>query len=282
MKDFIQNRLRVLLEAVEDVKTINRPETPSMDVDIPRLGISIPGSIRFKNDMKGFTSDEIKDMIKDAENLAEKIKNSPQIDDKVSNDMLLNHDYGSDGAGYEYSLYKRKDGNFNLVGKLTTKNFQPGDYNIYGGTSGKILYMYTKACSKDSKTPCKSIYNPMVDAKIKLLSDPVVSDAIKSFIDDELGYLDDKGAEIQASKMSPDQLTKLAGKEDLYTKRSTQEKGYFGDEKELKKQLNDLVIARRNATSMEEKKKIRNQELELKNALANIEKERRDRLSTNR
>jgi hypothetical protein len=260
MRDFIQNRLRVLLEGVEDVKTINRPETPSTDIDIPRLGVSIPYSIRFKNDMKGFTSDEIKDMIEDAEMLADKIKNAPQIDDKVSNDMLLNHDYGSDGSGYEYSLYKRKDGNFNLVGKPTTKNFQPGDYNLYGGTAGKILYMYTKACSKDSETPCKTIYNPMVDAKIKLLSDPVVSDAIKSFIDDELGYIDDKGAEIQASKMSPDQLARLAGKKALYAKRAAQPKGYVGDEQELKARQSELVEKKYKGGGL-----TREEEVELKN-----------------
>ena len=281
MRDFIQNRLRVLLEGVEDVKTINRPETPSTDVDIPRLGISIPYSIRFKNDMKGFTSDEIKDMIEDAEMLADKIKNAPQIDDKVSNDMLLNHDYGSDGSGYEYSLYKRKDGNFNLVGKPTTKNFQPGDYNLYGGTAGKILYMYTKACSKDSETPCKTIYNPMVDAKIKLLSDPVVSDAIKSFIDDELGYIDDKGAEIRVSKMSPEELAKLASKEDLYAKRGAQSKGYDTDELEIRKKLNDLKLARLNSKDQVEIKKIRGIESQLMVQLKAIEKERNKRRSSN-
>jgi hypothetical protein len=253
MKDFIQNRLRVLLEVVT-----NR------DSDL-----NIPDIIKFGPSYV-YSSADMNRMIATAAQIAMKMPSN-----------VLPTSYGN--GAYTFKLTETKSGYFTFVGVPTTKHFSPGEYKE--AQNGKSIYLYTMACSKypeGENESCTTIYNPNVDAKIKILTDPELKRVIMDFINKSLGYLDDKGAEIQASKMSPDQLEKLAGKKDLYAKRGAQEKGYFGDEEKLRKQLNDLVIARRNATSMEEKKKIRNQELELKNALANIEKERRNRLSTNR
>jgi hypothetical protein len=251
MKDLIQNKLRLLFEVVSD-----------RDSDL-----NIPPIIKYGGPSHGYKAEDIFFMLNVANNLANQM--SPET---------LATTYGN--GGYEYMLSQTSSGDFIFRGKPTTKYFEPGDFKL--SDNGKTLYLYTMACSKYSDTPCTTMYNPMVDSKIKVLVDPSMKQAIIDFVKGGSGYLDDKGAEIQASKMSPDQLEKLAGKKDLYAKRGAQEKGYFGDEEKLRKQLNDLVIARRNATSMEEKKKIRNQELELKNALADIEKERRNRLSTNR
>ena len=257
MKDFIQNRLRVLLEGRLATHTRSNP---SGGVD---------------------NSDTTQSQY---ENTLFKIEQAKKIYNNLPKEQqqALGTVYDGDGV-YEIQLSKNGD----LRGKenrLITKS-QVGTYT---DPNPNKRYFYVAAnrgishpeYDDETRQGYTVGISPMADAVLK--TRVFMGDDIISFLKDSMGYLDDKGAEIQASKMSPDQLEKLAGKKDLYAKRGAQEKGYFGDEEKLRKQLNDLVIARRNATSMEEKKKIRNQELELKNALADIEKERRNRLSTNR
>jgi hypothetical protein len=250
MRDFIQNKLRLLFEMVSDRDS---------DLDIPPI-------IKYGGPSHGYEAEDIFFMLNVANNLANQMP--PET---------LATTYGN--GGYEYMLSQTSSGNFIFRGKPTTKYFEPGDFKL--SDSGKVLYMYTMGCSKYSETPCTTIYNPMVDSKIKVLVDPSMKQAIMDFVKGGSGYLDDKGEEIRAAKMSSDELEKLTNKEDLYSKKSMNPKGYFGNEQEMRNQLSNLVIARRNATSMEEKKKIRNQELELKNALTDIEKKRRNRLSSN-
>jgi hypothetical protein len=251
MKDFIQNKLRILLEVVT-----NRDS----DVDIPSI-------IRYGGPSHGYDSDEMYYMMTVAANLAKQMP--PET---------LSTSYGN--GGYEYTLTQTRNGNFILRGKPTTRYFEPGDFKL--SDSGKVLYLYTMACSQYSDESCTIIYNPMVDAKIKILVDPSMRTAITDFIKDGSGYDDEKGAEIQAAKMSPDELDKLKKKEDLYAKRASQEKGYSGDEDELRSKLNDLMIQRRKISPRDpEFKTIRNIEKDIRQQLADIEKERRKRLSSN-
>ena len=141
--------------------------------------------------------------------------------------------------------------------------------------------MYTMGCSKYSDTPCTTIYNPMVDAKIKVLVDPSMKQAIIDFVKGGSGYLDDKGVEIQTAKMSPDRLSKLASKEELYAKRTQLPKAYDDDESELRNKLNDLKMARLNSKDQAEIKKIRGIEGPLMVQLKAIEKEKNKRRSSN-
>jgi len=281
MKDFIQNRLRVLLEATQDVNVINKPTSYEPKIDIPvKPGLSVPASLTYSHEKSGLSADEMADMIDDAKKFAEYFKKS-----NPENGMALSHDSGVDGSGYEYKLYKRPDGKFNFIGKTTTKNFEAGEYNLYGGTAGKILYMYTKACSKypTAETEnCISLTNrenPMIDAKIKLLSDQNISDAILSFIGKEVGYLDDKGEEIRKAKMTSDEIAKLAGKEGRYEKKAANKKSYFGDEKELRNRQSELTNKKYNmgGLSPEEEQELKYIKAELKP----IEQGRRNRFSKN-
>ena len=281
MKDFIQNRLRVLLEATQDVNVINKPTSYEPKIDIPvKPGLSVPALLRYSHDKDGLSADEMVDMIDGAKEFAEDFKKlNPE------NGMALSHDSGVDGSGYEYKLYKRPDGKFNFIGKPTTRNFEAGEYNLYGGTAGKILYMYTKACSKYPKSEtenCISLTNrenPMIDAKIKLLSDENISDAILSFIGKEVGYLDDKGEEIRQAKMTPDEIKKLADKDARYKQKAASEKGYFGDEENIRNRQSELVNKKYNmgGLSNEEKLELKNIKLKLKGA----DKDRNNRFSKN-
>jgi hypothetical protein len=81
--------------------------------------------------------------------------------------------------------------------------------------------------------------------------------------------------------MSPEELAKLASKEDLYAKRGAQSKGYDTDELEIRKKLNDLKLARLNSKDQVEIKKIRGIESQLMVQLKAIEKERNKRRSSN-
>ena len=58
--------------------------------------------------------------------------------------------------------------------------------------------------------------SPMADAILKVRI--FMGDDIISFLKDNMGYIDDKGEEIRTSKMSPDEIEKLKGKEDIYSK----------------------------------------------------------------
>lgn len=250
MKDFIQNKLKVLLEMVSD-----------RDSDL-----NIPPIIQYGGPSHGYDAESIYFMITSAIELANQMP--PEI---------LSTTYGN--GGYEYMLSQTSNGNFIFRGKPTTKYFEPGDFKL--SDNGKILYMYTMACSKYSDTPCTTIYNPMVDSKIKVLVDPSMKQAIIDFVKGGSGYLDDKGAEIQAAKMSPDELERLAGKEDLYAKRAQQGKSFDDEELELRNKLNDLKMARLQSKDQSEIKKIRGIEGQLMVQLKAIEKEKNKRRSSN-
>ena len=213
MKDFIQNRLRILIEDVSD-----------RDSDL-----NVPPIIKYGGPSHGYEAEDIYFMLNAATQLANQMP--PET---------IAITYGN--GGYEYMLSQTRDGNFIFRGKPTTKYFEPGDFKL--SDNGKTLYMYTMACSKYSDTPCTTIYNPMVDSKIKVLVDPSMKQAIIDFVKGGSSYLDDKGVEIQAAKMSPDELERLAGKEDLYAKRAQQGKSYDTDELEIRNKLNDLKLAR--------------------------------------
>lgn len=250
MKDFIQNKLRVLLEDVSDRDS---------DIDIPSI-------IKYGGPAHGYDAETIYFMLNVATNLANQMP--PET---------LSTTYGN--GGYEYILSQTNSGNFIFRGKPTTKYFEPGDFKL--SDNGKTLYMYTMACSKYSETPCTTIYNPMVDSKIKVLVDPSMKQAIIDFVKGGSGYLDDKGSEIQAAKMSPDELERLANKEDIYTKRAQQEKGFGDTELDLRNKLNDLKLARLNSKDQTEIKKIRGIEGQLMVQLKAIEKEKNKRRSSN-
>jgi hypothetical protein len=241
MKDFIQNTLRVLLEAVSDAE------------------LNIPDIIKFRGPSHGYKSEEILFMLNVANNLA----------NKMSSETLATS-YGN--GGYEYMLSQTSGDKFIFIGKPTTKYFEPGDFKL--SDNGKTLYLYTMACSKYSDIPCTTIYNPMVDSKIKILVDPSMKQAILDFVKGSSGYLDDKGEEIQSAKMTPDELGKLADKEDLYAKRKQQGKSYDTDELEIRNKLNDLKLARLKSKDQVEIKKIRGLEGQLMVQLKDIVKEK--------
>jgi len=252
MKDFIQNRLRVLLEVVT-----NRDS----DLDIPSILKFGPSYVY------------------DSKKMLYMISIAKQLSGKMPNDVLQTN-YGN--GAYTFKLTETKSGYFTFVGVPTTKHFSPGEYKE--AQNGKSIYLYTMACSKypeGENESCTTIYNPNVDAKIKILTDPELKRVIMDFINKSLGYLDDKGAEIQASKMSPDQLAKLAGKEDLYAKRGLQSKSYDTDELEIRNKLNDLKLARLKSKDQTEIKKIRCIEGQLMVQLRAIEKEKNKRRSSN-
>lgn len=250
MKDFIQNRLRILIEDVSD-----------RDSDL-----TVPPIIKYGGPSHGYEAEDIYFMLNAATQLANQMP--PET---------IAITYGN--GGYEYMLSQTRDGNFIFRGKPTTKYFEPGDFKL--SDNGKTLYMYTMACSKYSDTPCTTIYNPMVDSKIKVLVDPSMKQAIIDFVKGGSSYLDDKGAEIQAAKMSPGELERLAGKEDLYTKRGQQQKSFDDTELELREKLNDLKLARLNSKDQSEVKKIRGIEGQLMVQLKAIEKEKNKRRSSN-
>lgn len=233
MKDFIKHKLRILLEVVTYRDS----------------SLNIPDIIKYGNSYT-YTLDKFKDMIDSAQKLA---KNIP--------DEQLSVDYGN--GGYEYMLYQTREGDFIFRGKETTKYFEPGSYKESQG--GKTLYLYTKACSgySDDEVKCKIIYNPSVDAKIKILNDSVLVNVIEKFIDDNLGYLDGKGEEIRQAKMTPDQINKLKNKVYLYNLRNKQIKTIDSKEIELRKELNDLKLARLSTRDQIKIKQIRNMEAPL-------------------
>jgi hypothetical protein len=250
MKDLIQNKLRLLFEVVSD-----------RDSDL-----NIPPIIKYGGPTHGYEAEDIFFMLNVANNLANQMP--PET---------LSTTYGN--GGYEYMLSQTSGGNFIFRGKPTTKYFEPGDFKL--SDSGKVLYMYTMGCSKYSETPCTTIYNPMVDSKIKILVDPSMKQAIMDFVKGGSGYEDDKGSEIQAAKMTPDELEKLAGKEGLYTKRAQQIKTYDNDELEIRNKLNDLKLFRLKSKDQTEIKKIRGIEGQLMVQLRAIEKEKNKRRSSN-
>lgn len=240
MKDFIKHKLRILLEVVTYIDS----------------SLNIPDIIKYGNSYT-YTLDKFKDMIDVAQKLA---KNIP--------DEQLSVDYGN--GGYEYMLSQTREGDFIFRGKETTKYFEPGTYKESQG--GKTLYLYTKACSgySDDEVKCKIIYNPSVDAKIKILNDSVLVNVIEKFIGDNLGYLDDKGEEIRQAKMTPDQINKLKNKVDLYNLRNKQIKTIDSKEIELRKKLNDLKLARLSTRDQIKIKQIRNMEAPLISQLKQI------------
>ena len=250
MKDLIQNRLRLLFESVSD-----------RDSDL-----NIPPIIKYGGPSHGYEAEDIFFMLNVANNLANEMPSE-----------TLATTYGN--GGYEYMLAQTSGGNFIFRGKPTTKYFEPGDFKL--SDSGKVLYMYTMGCSKYSETPCTTIYNPMVDSKIKILVDPSMKQSIIDFVKGGSGYLDDKGEQIRQSKMTPDQIEKLKSKENIYTNRNRQEKSYDTDEIELRKQLNDLKLARLQTKDQAQIKKIRGIEGQLIVKLRAIEKERNKRRSSN-
>ncbi len=252
MKDFIQNRLRVLLEAVT-----NRDS----DLDIPSILKFGPSYVY------------------DSKKMLYMISIAKQLSGKMPNDVLQTN-YGN--GAYTFKLTETKSGYFTFYGVPTTKHFDAGNFKESQG--GKSIYLYTMACSKypEGETEsCTTVYNPAVDAKIKILTDPVLGQKIMDFINKSLGYLDDKGEEIRQAKMTPDEIVKLAGKEDLYTKRASQTVSYDEDEGDILNKLNDLKIARLQSTSNEEKKKIRGIEKQLNDKLLVIRKEKNKRRSSN-
>ena len=250
MKDFIQYKLRILLEVVTDRDS----------------NLNIPEIIRYGNSYI-YTLEKFKDMIKVAQTLA---KNIPE--------EQLSVDYGN--GGYEYMLSQNMEGDFIFRGKQTTKYFEPGSYKESQG--GKTLYLYTKACSEysDNEVKCKITYNPSVDAKIKILNDSELIGVIERFIGDSLGYLDDKGEEIRKAKMTPDQLNNLANKEARYKKKAaSKEVGYFGNEENNRNRQSELTNKKYNmgGLSKEEERELKNIKLALKGA----DKDRNDRFSKN-
>lgn len=250
MKDLIQNKLRLLFEVVSD-----------RDSDL-----NIPPIIKYGGPSHGYEAEDIFFMLNVANNLANQMPAE-----------TLATTYGN--GGYEYMLSQTSSGNFIFRGKPTTKYFEPGDFKL--SDSGKVLYMYTMGCSKYSETPCTTIYNPMVDSKIKILVDPSMKQAIMDFVKGGAGYLDDKGEEIRQTKMTPDELEKLAGKEGLYAKRAQQSKTYDNDELEIRNKLNDLKLFRLKSKDQTEIKKIRGIEGQLMVQLRAIEKEKNKRRSSN-
>jgi hypothetical protein len=251
MKDFIKNKLRILLEVVN-----NRDS----DLEIPPI-------LKYGEPSYGYDTDEMYYMMTVAAQLAKQMPTE-----------TLSTSYGN--GGYEYSLTQLRNGNFILRGKPTTRYFEPGDFKL--SDNGKTLYLYCMGCSKDSDEECTTIYNPMVDAKVKILIDPTMRTAITDFIKDSSGYDDEKGSEIQSQKMSPNEIDKLNAKEDLYSKRSAREIKYPKDENQLRDELKDLMNLRRKLSPKDENfKTIKNLEKEIRTQLEVIEKERRKRFSSN-
>jgi hypothetical protein len=256
MKDFIQNKLRTLLEGRLATDTRVNPSSMVDNSDTTQS--------QFENTLFKIEQAKI-------------IYNNLSSEEKQS----LGTVYDGDGV-YEIQLSKNGD----LRGKenrLITKS-QVGTYNdpnpnkryFYVAANRGISHPEYDDNTRKGYTIGKS---PMSDAILKTRI--FMGDDIISFLKDNMGYLDDKGEEIRQAKMTPDQLDKLTNKEDLYSKKSMNPKGYFGNEQEMRNQLSNLVIARLSTKDQNEIRKIRNIETPLISQLKQIERERNLRKSQN-
>jgi len=257
MKHFIQNKLRILLEGRLATHSSANPSGPIDNSDTTQSQLF---------------------------NAVNKINQAKTLFNSLSREeqQMLGDVYTGDGL-YEIQLSKNGD----LRGK-ENRIINKAQLGTYNDPNPNKRYFYVAAnrgishpeYDDETRVGYTIGSSPMSDALLKVRI--FMGDDIISFLKDNMGYLDDKGEEIRASKMSPDELAKLAGKEDLYTKKSKSEKGYFGDEQEIRNKLNDLTAQRRKLTPKDPQFKIiKNMERELKQELINIEKERRKRLSSN-
>jgi len=257
MKDFIQNRLRVLLEGRLATHTRVSPSGPIDNSDTTQSQF---------------------------ENALFKIQQAKSVYNNLTREeqQQLGDVYTGDGL-YEIQLSKNGD----LRGK-ENRLISKAQVGTYNDPNPNKRYFYIAAnrgishpeYDDETRLGYSVGKSPMADALLKVRV--FMGDDIISFLKNNMGYLDDKGEEIRASKMSPEELAKLSGKEDLYAKKSKSEKGYFGDEQEIRDKLNDLTAQRRKLTPKDPQfKAIKNIERDLKQELAKIEKERRKRLSSN-
>jgi hypothetical protein len=256
MKDFIQNKLRVLLEGRLATHTRVSPSGPIDNSDTTQS--------QFENAL--FKIQQAKSAYNDLT-----MEEQQQLGDVYTGDGLYEIQLSKNGdlRGKENRLISKAQ-----VGTYNDPN--PNKRYFYVAANRGISHPEYDDETRVGYTVGKS---PMADAILKVRV--FMGDDIISFLKNNMGYLDDKGAEIQAAKMSPDELERLAGKEGLYAKRAQQSKGFDDEEVELRNKLNDLKMARLKSKDQSEIKKIRGIEGQLMVQLKAIEKERNKRRSSN-
>lgn len=247
MKDFIKNKLRVLLEGrLANHSTVN------------------PGGPVDNSDTKQRHLFSAVNKINQAKNLFNTLSREEQ--------QMLGDVYTGDGL-YEIQLSKNGD----LKGK-ENRIINKAQLGTYNDPNPNKRYFYVAAnrgishpeYDDDTRTGYPVGKSPMADAILKVRI--FMGDDIISFLRDTMGYIDDKGEEIRTSKMTPYEIDKLKGKEDIYSKRSKTDKGYFGDESSLRQKQSELIEKKYKSSglSSDEEDELKN----IKNSLKSIEKER--------
>ena len=247
MKHFIKNKLRALLEGRLANHSTANPSGPI--------------------DNSGSTQRHLFNA-EDKINQAKKLFNSLSREEQ----QMLGDVYTGDGL-YEIQLSKNGD----LRGK-ENRIINKAQLGSYNDPNPNKRYFYVAAnrgvshpeYEDDTRTGYPVGVSPMADAILKVRI--FMGDDIISFLKDNMGYIDDKGGEIRTSKMTPYEIEKLKGKEDIYDKRSKTDKGYFGDESSLRQKQSELIEKKYNSggLSSDEEVELKN----IKNSLKAIEKQR--------
>lgn len=254
MRDFIQNKLRVLLEGRMATYSKANPSGPIDNSDTTQSQLF---------------------------NAVKKINQAKTLFNSLSREeqQMLGDVYTGDGL-YEIQLSKNGD----LRGK-ENRIINKAQLGTYNDPNPNKRYFYVAAnrgishpeYDDDTRIGNTVGVSPMADAILKVRI--FMGDDIISFLRDNMGYIDDKGEEIRTSKMTPDEIEKLKGKEDIYSKRSKTDKGYFGDESSLRQKQSELIEKKYKSggLSSDEEAELKN----IKNTLKGIEKERNVRRSSN-
>lgn len=208
MKDFIQYKLRILLEGRLATHTRANPSGPTYNAETTRSQYH-----------KALAD------IEQAKNIYNSLSGEQQ--------KMLGDVYTGDGL---YEIQLSKNGDLKGTNNRINHKAEAGTYNdpnpnkryFYIAANRGISHPEYDDDTREGYIVGKS---PMTDAILKLRV--FMSNDIISFLESGLGYLDDKGKEIQKSKMTPDEILKLANKEEKNKQKAMKKKGYFGSELDL-------------------------------------------------
>ena len=246
MRDFIQYKLRTLLEGRLATHTRANPSGPTNNAETTRSQYH-----------KALAD------IEQAKNIYNSLSGEQQ--------KMLGDVYSGDGL---YEIQLSKNGDLRGTNNRINHKSEPGTYNdpnpnkryFYIAANRGISHPEYDDDTREGYIVGKS---PMSDAILKLRV--FMGNDIISFLESGLGYLDDKGKDIQLAKNTPEEIKKA---EDKLNKANDPK---FIDmpstEKELKNKLRDLVIKRLGSDDANEIKIIRNIEKQLKQKLNDIEKQ---------
>lgn len=244
MKSFIKHRLRVLLEGS---KALHTPSNPIVNKEFK--GKITPAKIEA---IRNKIIQARKDFDSDPERYG-----GPEQGEGVYVFKLTDTGHfkgGETGAGYQNKVGDYED----------TKN-------------GRVRMFFIKAnrgmphpeYDEETKNWKTVKVSPAADAATKVMY--YMGSAMINFLEDKAGYEDNKGAEIQKDKMSPEAIAKLKQKKDLYDRKASKSiTGPDGYEAEVSGKLNDLTTKRielQRGGYREEAKKVRGIEKQYKDEM---------------